>query len=163
MVLLTATSMPLPMSASRVIMANFTRGSRLDSAQRQGALSKEGFELMVTGDPGVTYEIQATTMLLAPPSQTQWTPLGIVSNAIGMATFLDRTSTNHSQRFYRAVVPRSGWPVTGSFQENLHADNLHQFDAPQAIWSVAVHVAAPVLRGNHGHHSGNGLLSSLSL
>lgn len=93
------------MSASRVIMANFTRGSRLDSAQRQGALSKEGFELMVTGDPGVTCEIQATTMLLAPPSQIQWTPLGIVSNAIGMATFLDRTSTNHSQRFYRAVVP----------------------------------------------------------
>ena len=105
MVLLTAASMSVPMSASRVITANFTRGPRLDIARCQGALSKEGFELMVTGDPGVPYEIQATTMLLAPPSQIQWTALGTVSNTIGMATFLDRTSTNHSQRFYRAVAP----------------------------------------------------------
>ena len=67
-------------------------------------MSKEGFELMVTGDPSVRYEIQATTTLDSPPSQIQWTSLGAVSNAIGMATFMDRTSTNHTQRFYRALA-----------------------------------------------------------
>ena len=95
----------LPMSANRAITASYTRGPRLEIASCQGSLSKEGFELMVTGDPGVPYEIQATTMLVAPPSEIQWTPLGTVSNVIGMATFLDRTVTNHTQRFYRAVVP----------------------------------------------------------
>ena len=106
MVVVSTTSMYVPMSANRAITASFTRGPRLEIASCQGALSKEGFELMVTGDPGVPYEIQATAVLACPPAPPiVWTSLGTVSNAIGMATFLDRTATNHTQRFYRAVAP----------------------------------------------------------
>jgi len=53
----------------------------------------------LSGQPGYTYIIQASTNL------TAWTNIAIIVNSNGTVPFTDPDSTNYGQRFYRAIVP----------------------------------------------------------
>jgi internalin A len=65
---------------------------RLDSP-KSGA---NGFEWVLHSSPGLRFEVQASTNL------TNWSPLGIITNTLGSATYIDHLVTNFSTRFYRA-------------------------------------------------------------
>ncbi len=93
------------MTSSRVITAHFTQRSQLDIVRCLGELNSEGFELMVTGEMGARYVIQAVTHFEGGSMMTNtndWMTLGTVTNVLGMVGFIDRSNTNHTQRFYRA-------------------------------------------------------------
>ena len=54
------------------------------------------------GDPGVSYQIQASTDLSSP----SWSILATnVANNLGLPSFIDLGATNNPVRFYRTVVP----------------------------------------------------------
>jgi len=57
------------------------------------------FTLTLESEPGLRFEILATTNLILPLSS--WTDLGSVTNAAGAVAFTD-TATNFNVRFYRA-------------------------------------------------------------
>ena len=93
------------MTASKIITAGFTQRPRLVIVRCLAELSRDGFELMVTGEIGARYAIQAATHLECEPvitRMTDWTTLGTVTNALGLVGFIDRSNTNFVQRFYRA-------------------------------------------------------------
>jgi len=52
----------------------------------------------LTGQPGYTYAIQASTNL------ADWMTIATLVNTNGTVTFFDPSSTNYNQRFYRAVI-----------------------------------------------------------
>ncbi len=56
------------------------------------------FQLTLTGFPGATYEIDATTDLVA------WTSLGMLTNTSGASTFADPAAATFDRRFYRALL-----------------------------------------------------------
>jgi hypothetical protein len=58
----------------------------------------EGPTLRIEGAPYQTYVVECSTNL------TQWTPLATNLAATGLWEYLDRSATNVSRRFYRAVV-----------------------------------------------------------
>lgn len=104
MIVLSPASMYLPMNANRSIRATFTRGPQMLVVECQGVQGRDAFKIDVSGEPDLPYAIQATSELRTPASLTQWTTLGVVSNRIGVATFLDRSWSTYPQRFYRAVA-----------------------------------------------------------
>jgi hypothetical protein len=53
----------------------------------------------LTGQPGYTYIIQASTNLV------NWVNLTTLVNTNGTVTFTDPSTTNYPQRYYRAVAP----------------------------------------------------------
>jgi hypothetical protein len=61
-------------------------------------LPNRAFRLTITGPPGSTNQIMATTNF------AQWIYLGAVVNTSGVVTFTDSTAANWSRRAYRAVV-----------------------------------------------------------
>jgi uncharacterized repeat protein (TIGR02543 family) len=91
------------MSQSRVITANFTKRPRLEPILCEGVPSGEEFQLLLTGEFGGRYSIEATTNLA--PAASAWEPLATLTNAFGAAQFNDPAPTNRPQRFYRAVAP----------------------------------------------------------
>lgn len=78
-------------------------GSQRGSAQWradavQGRTPAAPFSLLLTGVPGATYEIQASTNL------NTWEPLMTVTNMHGRVQCCDTGYTNFSSRFYRAAL-----------------------------------------------------------
>jgi len=65
-----------------------------------GVLANGQFTLTLQGEPGLRFEILASSDAAQPLSN--WTSLGTVSNVTGTVSFTDVTA-NSSQRFYRAV------------------------------------------------------------
>jgi hypothetical protein len=59
-------------------------------------LSANGFSLSLTGEPGVSYRIEASSDLAT------WSPLVIVTGSNAALSFVDPAGTNSPQRFYRA-------------------------------------------------------------
>ena len=101
----TGTSNPLvvTMNRSRVITATFTKRPRLAPLLCEGVPNGEEFQLLVTGEFGGRYSIEATTDFT--PAVPAWEPLATLTNTFGAAQFNDPVPTNRPQRFYRAVVP----------------------------------------------------------
>jgi len=58
--------------------------------------SDGSFQLLIQGDIGQTYEIDASTDL------QHWVPLSTLTNNTGTVSFSDNGASNYSQRFYRA-------------------------------------------------------------
>jgi hypothetical protein len=94
----TLTNLFVVMDQSRVITANFTRRPRLTLGTCLGGLSEDGFQLTLTGEYGVRYEIDGSTTL------TEWTAVATVTNLFGTVQFRDQTGTNSPYRFYRAIL-----------------------------------------------------------
>ncbi len=92
----------LTMNTSKVVTAHFTIRPRLEVVRCLGELSRDGFDLRLTGDLGERYLIQTTRELASTPNVMLWTDLGALTNTLGMVEFLDTTNTNFTQRFYRA-------------------------------------------------------------
>lgn len=59
----------------------------------------DGFRVSLTGEPGLHFEILATTNLLLPTAG--WTSVALITNVIGEASFTD-SETNFVARFYQA-------------------------------------------------------------
>lgn len=57
------------------------------------------FQFTLQSEPGITFQILASTNLILPSSN--WTSLGFVTNVSGTIPFVD-TSSNFPQRFYQA-------------------------------------------------------------
>jgi hypothetical protein len=53
----------------------------------------------LTGQPGYTYVVQASTNLI------NWTNIAVLVNTNGIVQFTDTAATNYNQRFYRAIAP----------------------------------------------------------
>jgi hypothetical protein len=58
-----------------------------------------GFQLSLQSEPGLRFEMLATTNLLLPPAS--WTSLGLITNVSGEADFTD-PETNFAARYYQA-------------------------------------------------------------
>jgi hypothetical protein len=91
------------MNQSRVITAHFTKRPRLAPLLCEGMSNGEEFHLLLTGEFGGRYSIEATTDLM--PIAPVWEPLAALTNTFGSVQFNDPGPTNRSQRFYRAVGP----------------------------------------------------------
>jgi len=91
------------MNQSRVITANFTKRPRLAPLSCESVPNGEEFQLLLTGEFGGRYSIEATTNLA--PITPAWEPLATLTNTFGSAQFNDPSPTKRPQRFYRAVVP----------------------------------------------------------
>jgi hypothetical protein len=86
------------MSNSSIINANFTGGLypiRLSPETYQPTL---GFRLLLSGEPGRLFNIEVSSNL------HDWTVLRSLTNSDGTSEFTDRSATNASHRFYRAVL-----------------------------------------------------------
>ncbi len=59
---------------------------------------RDGIRLRITGEPGSQWTIRATTNL------TDWSVLGIITNASGETEFIDTDYARHPQRIYRVDV-----------------------------------------------------------
>jgi len=90
--------LPLSMTESKVITANFTSRPRLAVGGCAGRAAPEAFPLILTGELGGHVQIDQTVDL------STWTPLAILTNFYGTLQFNDSSLTNQSQRFYRAVL-----------------------------------------------------------
>jgi hypothetical protein len=93
------------MNASKVITAQFTRRPQLVPLLCGGAANGGEIQLLLTGEFGQRYSIEATTNFAVPPATTPWTPLAAVTNSFGAVQFNDPVGTNQTQRFYRATSP----------------------------------------------------------
>jgi hypothetical protein len=56
-------------------------------------------DLSIAGQAGLLCVVEASTNL------TDWTKIGVVSNATGAVNFSDTKATNYASRFYRASIP----------------------------------------------------------
>ena len=63
-----------------------------------GFQANRAFKLCISGETGVSYEIQARTNL----SATNWTVLGTMQNTNGIWRYSDVTTSNSTSRAYRA-------------------------------------------------------------
>ncbi|HVV74014.1 MAG TPA: hypothetical protein VHI52_21345, partial [Verrucomicrobiae bacterium] len=63
-----------------------------------GTVSNGQFQLTVLSQPGIAFEVQASTGF--PIGTDPWTSLGTYTNVTGVST-IPQSTTNSSQRFYR--------------------------------------------------------------
>ena len=89
--------------ASSVIVSNIVLGFvgvRDPFTLRTTTNTSNGLRVLeLTGQSGFNYNVDASTNLI------DWTNIAILVNTNGIVRFVDHNSTNHSQRFYRAVAP----------------------------------------------------------
>jgi uncharacterized repeat protein (TIGR02543 family) len=94
-------------NSNRVITAQFTKRPKLVPVFCGGAANGEEIQLLLTGEFGGHYSIEATETFALLSAATAWTPLVKVTNSFGAVQFNDPFDTNRTQRFYRVtpVVP----------------------------------------------------------
>ncbi|MEY2411189.1 MAG: large repetitive protein [Verrucomicrobiota bacterium] len=95
--------MVVTMTQSKVITANFTKRPRLEAVLCGSVGNGEEFQLLLTGNIGDSYGLEATTSLST--GAMDWIRLGTVTNTFWIQQFNDPLGTNGNRRFYRAVVP----------------------------------------------------------
>jgi hypothetical protein len=93
----TQNPLSLTLDQSKLVYANFSHKPRLSAQGGFVGLNSEGFELLILGDYGASYEIDETSNFLT------WSTLGTVTNLYGTSEFLDRSATNRSRGSYRAM------------------------------------------------------------
>ena len=87
------------MNSSKFIRAYFTRRPRLEVLTCGGVPDGDAMRLLVRGDFGATYLIEAADTL---GPGANWPGIGLVETTYGAAQFNDPFVTNRTQRFYRA-------------------------------------------------------------
>ena len=97
----TQNPLTLVVNSSKVITAQFTRRPRLALIPGGGVPNGEEFQLLLTGEFGRRYFIEATTNLA--PAVPAWEPVATLTNVFGSVQFNDPLVTNRTQRFHRAV------------------------------------------------------------
>ncbi len=75
------------------------RTSKLPPVLQPALLSSGGLQLRISSEPGLVYEIQASTNL------KDWGSLGAFTNTTGQVQFSDPESAAFRYRFYRVVLP----------------------------------------------------------
>lgn len=85
-------------SSNKIIYANFTKRPSLTATASPNILFTEGIKLVVTGDPGDEYQMEASTNL------TQWSVLTTLTNTYGTSEFTHTAATNAPRFFYRAKL-----------------------------------------------------------
>ncbi len=91
------TNLLVVMNQSKVITANFTRWAKLSLGPCLGGMREDGFQMTLAGELGARYELDGSVDLV------HWTPINSLTNAFGLAQFLDAGTTNQPFRFYRAL------------------------------------------------------------
>lgn len=76
-------------------------GSLAPPAHLSGRATAAGFEVILNGEMGATYQLQATDQLPAP----SWTTLQTFLLTQTRTNLVDTTATNSTQRYYRAISP----------------------------------------------------------
>ena len=92
-------------SSNKVITAQFTKRPALAPMLCRHTANGEEIQLLLTGEFGERYSIEATASLELPPHTAAWTTLATVTNSFGAVQFNDPFATNGSQRFYRIRQP----------------------------------------------------------
>ena len=85
-------------NSNRIIYANFTKRPSLAATASPNILFTEGVKLVVTGEPGDTYQLETSTNLV------QWSTLTTLTNAYGTSEFTHTPATNAPRFFYRAKL-----------------------------------------------------------
>lgn len=96
----TQNPLTVTMTASKLVRANFTQSARLEVLNCGGAANGAEIQLLLTGEFGRTYVIEAATTLT--PGATDWSMMAEVTATHGAVQFNDPFVTNRTQRFYRA-------------------------------------------------------------
>lgn len=91
------------MNRSRVVTAHFTKRPRLAPLLCEGVPNAEAFQLLLTGEFGAPFSIEAAADLA--PATLQWERLATLTNPFGSVQFNDPAATNLPRRFYRAWAP----------------------------------------------------------
>ena len=90
-------------TASSVIVTNVVlaqAGVSQPFTLRTATNTSNGLQVLeLTGQPGFNYTALASTNL------TDWTAIAVLVNTNGTVRFVDRESTNFTQRFYRVLAP----------------------------------------------------------
>ncbi len=92
----------MTMNSSKVIRADFTRDARLKVMRCGNATPGDDFQLLLSGDFGAVYVIEAATTLGS--SLADWNQIALVTARHGVVQFNDPFHTNRTQRFYRALL-----------------------------------------------------------
>lgn len=87
----------LTLDRSKSITADFTRNPRLTADTDTANLAAEGFQMLLDGEFGAVYQINASTGLV------DWLPLMTVTNPFGRVQVADPGATNAPRKFYRAL------------------------------------------------------------
>lgn len=86
------------MTQSRTVVANFSRRNFLSTPTTPGFEGREGFRLLLSGELGSVYEIDASADIVT------WANLATMTNFNGTIQFDDPGATNLPFRFYRAIL-----------------------------------------------------------
>jgi hypothetical protein len=86
------------MTTNKIIYANFSKNHSLTLQLEPGGL-KEGVDLMLNGEFGTAYRVDASTNL----STSNWVTLFSFTNSVGTINYIDNTTSNFNLRFYRGV------------------------------------------------------------
>jgi hypothetical protein len=81
-------------TSSNAVLTVLSAPFRCNSA----GMATNGFTLSFSGPAGSNYVILASTNL------KNWTPISTNAAPTGSVTFTDKTATNHSARYYRAML-----------------------------------------------------------
>jgi hypothetical protein len=87
----------ITMDQSKLISALFSRKAALSFTPGLDGLKSNGLRFTLTGEWGVTYEIQASSNL------TTWGSAGFVTNTFGTSQFSDTSGVSANGKFYRAA------------------------------------------------------------
>lgn len=85
------------MTTNKLITANFTKRSALTDTAPLGGMTAGGLRLLLAGELGGRFQLEASTNL------TNWAALTLLTNLTGRTQFTDPGGTNTPIRFYRAV------------------------------------------------------------
>ena len=99
----TQNPLTVTLNSSKVITAQFTKRPGLAPILCGHTANGEEIQLLLTGEFGERYSIEATASLELPPHTAAWTTLATVTNSFGAVQFNDPFVTNGTQRFYRAL------------------------------------------------------------
>ncbi len=89
----------LAMDQSKIVTANFHANESAPNFSPLTHSSAEGFAFLLSGIPGTSYEVQASSNL------SDWVPIAVLTNISGPVRYTDTMGRNQPLRFYRAVSP----------------------------------------------------------
>lgn len=86
------------LTSSKIVTANFANRVKLTCQRNLALPGGGGVQLTLEGEVGERYILEESIDLFV------WSPLATITNFIDVAQYLDTSTTNQLQRFYRAVL-----------------------------------------------------------
>ena len=87
------------MTQSRTIVARFTKRPRLTILNCNGVANTDELQVLVTGESGASYVIEAGLT----PGAPAWVERGVLETPFGSAEYIEPVARDWGQRIYRAV------------------------------------------------------------